>query len=133
MKFLFDPIEVAERLTLHPRLSDALWRPHEAGEPSASFAKARKSAREIFRVLGNVHYPNLGQLLKSLEFCLAHGFSQPTLMRTRSRKPFVEALAELHAAEHFLLRGFTVEGQDTTKGSDSVPDMVIRAPGIELA
>jgi hypothetical protein len=45
----------------------------------------------------------------------------------------VEALAELHAAEHFLLRDFTAKGQDTVKGHEPVPDIIVRGQGLELA
>src|SRR5262249_7716746 len=100
--FLFDPAEVAKYLEGLPNVAVALCEPASAGQMSGVFHEARESAREIYRVLGNVHYAHLDALLRTLDFCLARGFAQPTILRTRARKPFTESLAELHAAEHFL-------------------------------
>jgi len=133
MTALFDPDEVATRLASLPRLAPALGDPHLEGECSTVFAQARKSAREIYRVLGNVHFQHLDELVQALDFCLEGGFTQPTILRTRARKSFAESLAELHAAEHFLLRKFEVEPQDTTKGSEPVPDFIARGHGTEVA
>jgi hypothetical protein len=133
MTFLFDPDEVATRLGSLPHLAAALGDPHLEGESASAFAQARKCVREIYRVLGNAHYQNLDELLHTLESCLENGFSQPTILRTRARKSFDESLAELHAAEHFLLREYEVKGQDTAKASHSVPDFIARGHGIEVA
>jgi hypothetical protein len=84
-------------------------------------------------VLGNVHYPHLRQLLRTLEFCLERGVTQPNILRTRARKSFTESLSELHAAEHFLLRTFRVTALDATKGDASVPDLLVSGQAVEMA
>ncbi len=131
MSFLFDPEAIDRSLATLPRLRKALGDPHREGEPSAAFPAARRSRREIYRVLGNLHYPHLDELVRSVEDCLAGGFEQPTILRTRARKPFAEALAELQTAVHLLLRGFQIEAPRPGKGQ--VPDVLARGHGIELA
>lgn len=131
--FLFDPAKTAKLLAGFPHLRVTLADPAQEGKPSGGFPQARKSEREIYRVLSNVHYPHLEALLRSLDFCIERGFTQPTLLRTRARTAFIPALSELHVAEHFLLRGFEVEGLDQHKGSDPVPELVARRDGLALA
>jgi hypothetical protein len=81
-------------------------------------------------VIGNTHYAHLAQLLATLDACAGAGFTQPTLLRTRGRRPFVEAIAELHTAEHFRRGGCRITGFDYTKGGDSVPDILVEADGM---
>jgi hypothetical protein len=133
MGFLFDPIAASNRLASLPYLRQAVSDPQGEGEPSGVFSTARKSQREIYRVLGNIHYRHLDQLLETLDRCLEYGFAQPTILRTRARKPFSEALAELHVAEHFLLREFAIVGTDAIKGQEAVPDFIASGYGLELA
>jgi len=74
----------------------------------------------------NVHHPHLAALVRSLDFCIERGFTQPTILRTRARHALLPALSELHAAEHVLLRGCEVEGLDPRKRSNPVPEFVAR-------
>lgn len=133
MTFLFDPKQVANQLSSLPHLRAALGDPHREGKPSEAFSTARKTQREIYRVLGNAPYPLLRDLLETLDFCLGRGFSQPTILRTRARKSFAEALAELSSAEHFLLRGLTVQGLDEARDQAPVPDLILAGTGPEVA
>jgi hypothetical protein len=129
--FLFDPKAVDRRLADLPHLRKALGDPHQEGEPSAAFPAARRSPLEIYRVLGNLHYAHLDELVGTLESVLESGFEQPTILRTHGRKPFAEALAELQTAAHLLLRGFQIE--TARPGEGQVPDVLARGHGIELA
>lgn len=131
--YLFDPAAVSERLVSLPHLRDALGDPSAAGEASGAFQHARKSERQIYRVLGNAHYEHLEALLATVDRCLERGFLQPQILRTRAHRPFADALAELHAAGHFVLRDFAIEGLDATKGEASVPDLLIRGRDLEIA
>jgi hypothetical protein len=133
MKFLFDPTAVTAVLSQLPQLRSLLGEPWHEGQASYAFSTARTSSRQIYRVLGNLHYAHLGELLEALEFCLARGFSQPTILRTRARKPFAESLAELQAARHLLAREFEVRGQDLTKDQAPVPDLIVAGHGLEVA
>lgn len=130
IEFLFDPTAVARTLAALPHLAGVLGDPHREGERAVRLPGARKSARELYRVLGNTHYAHLAQLLATLDACAGAGFTQPTLLRTRGRRPFVEALAELHTAEHFRRGGYRINGFDDGKGGDSVPDMLVERNGI---
>ena len=75
-------------------------------------------------MLGNPQYEHLTQLLEALETCLAHGFTQPRLLKTRARSTFGPDLAELRVAEHFALRGCTITAFDDAKGGEPIPDPV---------
>ncbi len=114
-----------------PHVAAALGDPHHEGEPAMNLPRARKSARELYRVLGNTHYTHLAQLLATLDACAGAGFTQPTLLRTRAWRPFVEVLAELHTAEHFRRGGHRITGFDDTKGGGSVPDILVDANGVK--
>jgi len=130
IEFLFDPAAGAQTLAALPHLAGVLGDPRREGERAARLPGARKSARDLYRVLGNTHYAHLAQLLATLDACVGAGFTQPTLLRTRGRRPFVEALAELHTAEHFRRSGYRISGFDDGKGSDSVPDMLVEGNGV---
>lgn len=130
--FLFDPGAIAEHLSSLPYLRSVLENDPDVSQ-SSGFKLARKSPRQIYGMLANAHFQHLADLLKTLDFCLGRGFSQPTIVRTRASRPFAASLAELYAAEYFLLKGFAVEGTDGTKGQESVPDMIVKGHGIKLA
>jgi hypothetical protein len=85
--------------------------------------KARKSTRELFRVLGNAHYKHLAELLAALDACAGVGFRQPELLRTRGRRPFTEGVAEVAVADHLRRLGFAVSGFGDLRANDPVPDV----------
>jgi hypothetical protein len=125
--FLFSPTDVRDVLAEYPAL-DAKLHPENEGVKAEWFERVRKSERQLYRVLGNTHYEHLTKLLEALDACLAHGYEQPRLLRTRARSSLGPDLGELRVAEHFILGGCTVEGFDDSKGSDSVPDLLATAP-----
>ena len=132
MEYLFDPKHVAEQQRNFPssRQCSALDREGE----SEWFLGMRKSARQIYRVLGNTHYAHLVELLAALELCLARGFSQPSLLRTRGRDKFDSDVAELRVAEHFALLGVEIAGFDGDKDEEAVPDVgVTTASGLVVS
>jgi hypothetical protein len=125
MPYLFDPAAVTAETSRLPALARAIGNVATEGAVARTIPSARSSSRQLFRILGNTHYDHLQQLLVSLDRCLADGFSQPDLLKTRGAKDFASSLAELAAAEHFLLRGFRVSGFQSTKRNGSVPDLLI--------
>lgn len=131
--YLFDPDDIGRLLNGLPDLSRGLGDPAQEGESSISFPAARKSNRQIYRILSNVQCPQLSALAHSLNSCIARGFSQPTVLRTRDRSAFQSALSELHIAEHLLLRGFEIKGLDLQKGSDPVPDFIASRSDLTIA
>lgn len=130
IEFLFDPDDAARTIAGLPSLAALLGDPHFEGEQAVNLPGARRSGRELYRVLGNTHYEHLARLLATLDACAGAGFTQPELLRTRGRRPFVEGLAELHAAEHFRLQGRAISGFDDKKGNDSVPDILVEGNGV---
>lgn len=130
---LFDPSDVVRLLRGLPHLAKALGDPVHDWKFSTSFPLARTSERQLFRVLGNDHYDHLSALLRSLDFCLGRGFTQPALLRTRARSHFASGLSELAAAEHFILRGFDVDGLDARKASEPVPEFLAGRGGLNVA
>jgi hypothetical protein len=133
LSFLFDPVEVADVLTRLPHLCAAIPDPAEEGEESVAFPGMRKSERQLYRVLSNVHYEHLDALLRSLDFCIGRGFTQPTILRTRARAAFAPALSEVYVAEHLLRRTFEIEGLDLTKRSDPVPEFIAGKGSLSIA
>jgi len=86
-------------------------------------ARTQEHAADLSRAR-HPHYEHLTQLLDALETCLAHGFKQPRLLKTRARGAFGPDLAELRVAEHFALAGCTIAGYDDAKRDEPVPDLV---------
>lgn len=131
--YLFDPARVRGDLSSYAAL-DRLLKPESEGVEITSFPGARKSERQLYRVLGNTHYPHLVGLLETLDLCLNQGYTQPRLLKTRARSAFRPDLSELSAAEHFIQVGCSVVGFDDTKAQASVPDFAATAPsGFDVA
>lgn len=131
--YLFSPVGVQEVLAAYPALAVEL-RPETEGTKAEWFEGIRKSDRQVYRVLGNTHYNHLTELLEALDACLAQGYKQPQLLRTRARSAFGPSVAELNAAEHFVLGGCTIAGFDDSKGEESVPDLLATtADGFSVA
>jgi hypothetical protein len=107
--------------------------PERDGEAAKWFDFLRKSERQLYRVLGNMHYDHLAALLRSLDHCLERGFRQPRLLRTRARSSFAADLAELSVAEHFALLGAELSSFDEKKGGDPVPDLLVNKDGFLVA
>jgi hypothetical protein len=133
LSFLFDPADVAKVLEALPHLRAAISDPAQEGEDSIAFPGMRKSERQLYRVLSNVHYHHLDGLLRTLDFCIGHGFRQPTILRTRARGAFAPALSELHVAEYLLRRSFKIDALDVTKGTDPVPEFVAANDSLSIA
>jgi len=133
LSFLFDPADVAKVLDRLPHLRSVIPDPAREGQESVAFQGMRKSERQLYRVLSNVHYEHLDALLRSLDFCIGRGFTQPTMLRTRARSAFAAAVSEVYVAEHLLNRGFGVEGLDSEKGADTVPELVARKDSFAIA
>jgi len=124
INYLFLPDSVAEILKKHPLLEEYLGSPYKEGEPSSGFPEARKSPRQIYRILANQHYPHLVELLQALEYCLANGYQNPSLLQTRDQSQFSSSISELLIAKTLIQKGFTVRGFDHTKSQRSVPDIL---------
>jgi hypothetical protein len=133
LSFLFDPADVAKVLDRLPHLCAAIPDPAREGQESVALQGMRKSERQLYRVLSNVHYEHLDALLRSLDFCIGRGFTQPTMLRTRARSAFAAAVSEVYVAEHLLSRGFEVEGLESEKEADTVPELVARKDSLTIA
>jgi len=103
--YLYDPEEVNGILHDYPRLRASLKDPRREGKPSNGFPSARKSPREIFRILSNLHYCHLRELVQLIEDSLRHGWRQQAILNTRSRFEFDSELAVLRVAEYLRDRG----------------------------
>lgn len=131
--FLYLAPEIGELLKDLPHLRAGLSDPTQEGTPSVAFPQARKSPRQIYRILTNHHFDHLRRLLESLNFCMGNGYLPPTLVRTRARAAFDSDLAEARVAEHLLRKGFLIEGLDAQKASEPVPEFIARGHELELA
>lgn len=88
IEYIFLPEKVEEVLLNYPVLSKKLNSPYNEGQSSTAFPKARKSNRQIYRILANQHFPHLVELLDTLEFCISNGYQNPALSQTRGRSQF---------------------------------------------
>jgi hypothetical protein len=132
-KYLFCPEDVQLTLRDVPLISQVLKDPAREGEASLAFPHARKSPRELYRILSSQHYPHLRDLLATMESCLKHGWKQNNLLRTRSNAQFNSELASLRFAEHLFGLGFEPKNLDAAKGRSSVPDIHVQTPSGPLS
>ena len=133
IEYLYDPRIVDKVLRGFPSLSQKLGKPALEGKKTVSFPQCRRTGREIYRILSNQHYPHLVELLRVLDYCIANGWKQPTLFKTRGQKEFDSSVAELFVANSFLRLGLKVKDLDQGKGTTPVPDMIIESGTISLS
>jgi hypothetical protein len=126
IQYLYDPEAIAQLLKLYPLLERCIaqYQREESsgGSRSKYFPNARKSYREIYRVLGAQHYKHLQWLLRVLETCLANNFKPEQLFKADASK-FDSSLSVLYAAHWFLTRGYTVTNCDNTRGQLRIFDL----------
>jgi hypothetical protein len=125
IEYLFQPDEVNEIIQNHTCIKEKINNPSKEGTTSESFPLARKSSREIYRILCNQHYPHLQELLKDLEFCMSKGWQQPRILQTCSMEEFNSLLSELTVALHFAKIGSEIKSYDDKKTQESVPDLMV--------
>jgi len=123
IEYIFLPKNIEDTLQKYPLLSSKLKNISEEGVVSRAFPEARKSSRQIFRVLANQHYPHLVMLLEAIENCLSNGYENIGLLKVRNISQFTSAISEIGVANNFIKRGFKVTGFDQNKGQTSVPDI----------
>jgi hypothetical protein len=131
IEYLFEPEEIRTTILDYDHLANRIGDPNKEGIESTSFPCARKSQRQIYRILTNQHYPQLQRLLTDLELCLKSGWEQPKLLKTRYEPEFDSAVSELIVAVHFIKLGFGVSGFDDRKMQDSVPDILVSRENLQ--
>jgi len=89
---------------------------------SKNFPSARKSFREIYRILGSKHSQ---ELLPALEKCLANDFEPIGLFKPAAAE-FCSTLSVVFAARWFLERGYAVRGCDSQRGQERIFDFIAR-------
>lgn len=122
VEYLFEPDQVRECLGTYKYIRDKIGDPSQEGKPAINFPKARKTDREIYRILSNQHYQHLQEFIRDLDLCLQEGWDQPKLLKIRSEKEFESTIAELVVATHFVKLGFKVSSFDQQKTRYPVPD-----------
>lgn len=122
-EYLFLPEDLKEILIGYPNLSKEISGFTNEGTFSKAFPKARKSPRQIYRILSNQHYPNLVQLLENIETCLSHGYTNIDILRIRDTSQFTSAVAEIQIASSLITKGFNIRGFDQNKRNRGVPDI----------
>jgi hypothetical protein len=126
-QYFYDPDEVSRIVGPYPSLSTCIskYRREESLSNSCSknFPYARKSYREIYRVLGVEH---LQELLPAFETCLANDFEPVGLFKPAASE-FYSTLSVVFAARWFLERGYAVSGCDTVRGQERIFDFIARS------
>lgn len=123
LETLFMPDAINDILKDFPHLRENITSPDNEGIDSKAFPKARKSERQIYRILANQHYPHLQELLDIANLSLSLGYKNPALLRTRGQSEFAAAVSELFIAQHYAASEYSVIGLDVEKDSDSTGDL----------
>lgn len=123
-QYFYDPDEVSRIVGPYPSLSACIskYRREESLSNSCSknFPYARKSYREIYRVLGVEH---LQELLPAFETCLANDFEPSGLFKPAASE-FHSTLSTIFAARWFLERGYAVSDCDILRGQERIFDLI---------
>jgi hypothetical protein len=133
IEYLFNPQEIIKTLTDYEFLKKKLKNPEKEGFKSKSFSNLRKTQREIYRILTNLHYEHLKTFLSNLNFCISHGWENPRLLQTRLEFEFDSLASELFVATHFAKSGYNISCFDHSKGKNIVPDLLASTDSISLA
>ena len=133
IEYLFNPQEIIQTLADFEVLKKKLKNPEKEGIKSKSFSSLRKTQREIYRILTNLHYKHLKNLLSNLNFCISHGWKNPRLLQTRSEFEFDSLVSELLVAAHFARSGYKISSFDHSKGKNIVPDLLASTDSVSLA
>ncbi|MCK4815165.1 hypothetical protein KA005_05290, partial [bacterium] len=131
--YIFEPDQANKVLQKYNSIRNTIGDSRQEGKPTKSFPKARKTGREIYRILCSQHYPHLQELLMDINLCLEKGWDQPKLLKTYSETEFDSAVAELMVAAHFVKLGLNVSSFDQKKGQESVPDILVTGNGVSCA
>lgn len=126
LEYIFDPQDVSRSLQAHSYLRERLGDPKNEGVKSVHF-QARKTRREIYRVLSNQHYEDLVDLLGSVEYCLKGGFESPKLLKTNVRQDFASCVSELLLAKYFLQQRLSIRSLESGKRNTVVPDLLVES------
>lgn len=123
-QYFYDPDEVSRIVGPYPSLSTCIskYRQEESLSNSCSknFPYARKSYREIYRVLGIEH---LQELLPAFETCLANDF-EPSGLFKLAASDFHSTLSTVFSARWFLERGYVVNNCDPVRGRERIFDFI---------
>ena len=131
--FLFDPSPLCREGRELPVLLSRIGPLEELGEGSSAFGRARKSDRQIIRILANLHYPPLRSLARSLEACVEAGCEQPAILRTRDAAQFRSAVSELLFANHLRARGYLLRRVEPTSTGGVIPEFIAVRGGTSVA
>lgn len=132
IEYLFNPQEIIQALADYGSLKKKLKNPEKEGIKSKSFSSLRKTQREIYRILTNLHYKHLKNLLSNLDFCISRGWKNPRLLQTRSEFEFDSLVSELLVATHFAKSGYNISSFDHSKGKNIVPDLLASTDSVSL-
>jgi len=126
--YFYDPDQITQIVAPYPYLHCSIEKYRREDSFSTSLSKnfpyARKSYREIYRVLGG-DSEHLQELLPALETCLANDF-EPIGLFKPAASDFSSTLSVVFAARWFLERGYAVSGCDTERGPGRIFDFIAR-------
>lgn len=128
IEYIYDPEQIKDILQ-NCEFKDKLDDP-EKGSKSINFPKARKSPREIYRILCNLDYPHIKTLLDDLNLCWRNSWQPPKLLKTKSKSEFHSFAVELSVAAHFAKLGLKISCPEKQKGQERVPDILVEGEGI---
>ena len=132
IEYLYNPQDIIQTLADYEFLKKKLKDPEKEGFKSKSFSGLRKTQREIYRILTNLHYEHLKNLLSNLNLCISHGWKNPKLLQTRSEFEFDSLVSELLVATYFAKSGYIISSFDHSKDENRVPDLLASTNSVSL-
>ncbi len=133
IEYLFDRDDIEEALRdRYPLLGERIRRLVSQARTSRAFPRAKKSDRQIFRILTGEHWGHLRELLEAFDACLEVGWEHPMLLSTRARSQFSSELSTLLVAHALMRGGFSVSSYDIGKGDDRVADILAVRNGLKV-
>lgn len=123
--YLFDPQQVVGALRQYPVLGSLLPSPLVEGDRARYLPAARRSSRQLIRLLRSSFEPHVHEFLAAVEHSLERGWRSSTLVGTKGWSEMASAAATAVCAYHFIQCGFQVKNCDETKSRASVPDLLV--------
>jgi hypothetical protein len=122
--YLFEPESILQQISAFPQISEIIRKDFERALPS-SLLRYKKSKKQIFRILGNLHYDNLRNLLPILEVGLEEQLVPKKKILTSSSNEFSNFISEILIANHFKENGYKVSSPELKKEQNKTPDLLL--------
>jgi hypothetical protein len=92
---------------------------------SVAFPKLKITDLQILGLVQNNHYEHIALTLRIIDQCIANGWYQPKLLKTRSKFELESFISEVYLVNHLIKSSVSVRSTDNAKKNSRVPDLLI--------